>query len=40
MGCAFDTDVKNIKGKQDNRRNRLGTIDCRKRSTKVIDLIV
>ena len=40
MGCAFTGDVKQAKMKEDGRRNRLGTVDCRKRSTRVIDIIV
>jgi hypothetical protein len=40
MGCAFTGDIKQSKMKEDGRRDRLGTLDCRKKSTRVIDNIV
>ena len=40
MGCAFSGDEKGAPQSQDGRRNRFTTIDGRKRSTKVVDIVV
>ena len=40
MGCAFTGDLKQQQKQEGARRNRLHTIDCRKLSTKVVDMIV
>lgn len=39
MGCSFSPEEK--EGKSDEgRRGRLSTVDCRKKSTKVLDVIL
>lgn len=40
MGCAFSQELKDHPKVDESRRNRLTTVDCRKRSTKVVDIIV
>lgn len=40
MGCAFAQELKDHAKQDSSRRDRLSTIDCRKLSTKVVDMIV
>ena len=40
MGCAFTEELKEHPKSDASRRNRLETVDCRKMSTKVVDMIV
>lgn len=42
MGCAFSENSKDQNNPKvdSNRRNRLSTIDCRRLSTKVVDMII
>lgn len=40
MGCAFTGDLKEPNKLEGPRRNKLATIDCRRLSTKVVDIIV
>jgi hypothetical protein len=40
MGCAFTPEARDNSRVDDGRRGRLTTIDCRRRSTKVVDIIL
>lgn len=40
MGCAFTQELKDQMKNESHRRNRLSTLDCRRLSTKVVDMIV
>lgn len=40
MGCTFSPEERDLIKLEDGRRGRLPTLDCRKRSTKVMDIIL
>jgi hypothetical protein len=39
MGCVMTKDDLDKAAADDGRRNRLSTVDCRRQSTKVVDII-
>ncbi len=40
MGCAFNQELKDQGRLDEHHRDRLSTVDCRKKSTKVVDIII